>query len=42
MMNIQQRDLYMHDCVKCSFNIGLHLDVCEPVSFKLGMMLDTI
>ena len=40
-INIQGRELYFHDLVKCTFDIILHSDTYKPISFKHGMVLDT-
>ena len=40
--NIQGRELCWHDFYAiCTFNIIMCQDTCEPVCFKLGVMLDT-
>ena len=31
--------LYLHDCVKYTFNIGLNQDTCKQICFKLGKLL---
>ena len=41
MIYIQGRGLCLCDIMKCTFSIGLFSDTCEPISFKLGMMLDS-
>ena len=41
MVNIQGRELYFRDFIRCTFYIGLCPDTFEPVCFKLGMMLGT-
>ena len=41
VISIQGRELYLHDCVKYIFNIGLCSDSFEPISFTLSMMIDT-
>ena len=40
MINIQERELYLDDFVKHIFDISLHLDTYQPISFKRDMMLD--
>ena len=40
--NIQGRELCSSDFVKYMFNIVMCQDICEPICFKLGMMLNTI
>ena len=38
-INIQGRALYQTDFMTNTFNIGLCLDIFEPVSFKLGLVI---
>ena len=40
MINIQEREFYLSDFIKSTFNNGLCSDANEVVCFKLGMMLD--
>ena len=40
MINIQRRELYSVILYKYAFNIGILSDDHEPISFKLGLMLD--
>ena len=40
-ISVQWRELYVCNFIKYTFNIGLHQDTCEPICFKLGMMLGT-
>ena len=35
---IEENNFYYTDCIK-NMNIGMHLDVYEPLWFKLGMMM---
>ena len=39
--SIQERELYLGDFIENPCNIGIHVDAYEPVSFKLGIVLDT-
>ena len=39
--NIQGRELCWREFMKYSFNIDMYQDTCEPVCFKLGMVLYT-
>ena len=41
MINIQGKEHYLGDFMKNTFNFGFCLDDCEPISFELGVMLDT-
>ena len=40
-LNIQGRDAYLYDFININFNIGLYSDIYRPVSFKLGMMIES-
>ena len=42
MIDILGRELNLPDFVKYTFNIGLHLDAYEPISFKLGLLIDSV
>ena len=37
----QGRGLNLCDFINCTFNIGLFWDICELISFKLGVVLNT-
>ena len=39
-IQLQGRKLYICDCMKYTFDASLRWDICESVSFKVGMMLD--
>ena len=39
--NIQGRELCWHDFMTYMFNIVMYRDTCDPICFKLGMMLHT-
>ena len=40
MMDIQEREVCIGDFIEYALKIGLLLDVNEPTSFKLGMMIN--
>ena len=40
IIDIQGREIYLHDFVKYTCNTGLHLDTYKPICFKLGLILD--
>ena len=42
MISIQGRERCLDDFWKCTFNIGMHSDTHEPVSFEVGILLETI
>ena len=37
IISIQGRGLFLGNCVKQATDIGLHSDVCVPMSFKRGI-----
>ena len=42
MVSIQWRELYIDGFIIDTFNIGMHLDIYELISFKHSIMLDMI
>ena len=40
-INIQEREPYLGEWMKYAFNIDLRSNTFGPISFKLGMMIDT-
>ena len=38
-IDIQGREFVLRNFIRFTFNIGLRLDTCKPISLKLGMML---
>ena len=41
MIMIKGREPYLDDFIRYTINIGLHLDVHEPICLKLGIMIDS-
>ena len=41
VISVQGRELYSADFVRYTLNIDLHSEAYQPISFKLGLMIDT-